>query len=260
MIKKLITLLYLVIFSQALASAEELDKKAINMVAGSEVTLDSSILKQQRKVIIYTPASYKNENKKYPVLYLLDGERHIYHAILANKLLQEINLLPEIIIVAINNSENEGARGKDLFHDRKLFAKFIATELFEYVQKNYRVNDDRTLYGHSLAGFFTVDLLATNPSLFKRYIAVGAPLRTDDKRIHKQINAREMTEDKSLYLSMAARMEEGDEDYDAVTNLVNLLKKQAPEKLQWTFERMDDETHISNYYISYFKGIRKVFE
>ena len=68
----------------------------------------SPTLKEQRKVIIYTPPSYSDSTylpQKYPVLYLLDGDAH-FHSVtgLIQILGTGVNatyVVPEMIVVAI---------------------------------------------------------------------------------------------------------------------------------------------------------------
>ena len=48
-------------------------------VIGKIVSLKSSILKEERKIYIYSPLGYKKSKQKYPVMYLLDGESHFFH-------------------------------------------------------------------------------------------------------------------------------------------------------------------------------------
>jgi hypothetical protein len=75
-----------------------------------ELKLDSKILHEERRVLVSLPASYKNEDQRYPVLYLLDAEMHLEHTIASADALAAVSRMPELIIVGISHTD----RRKDL--------------------------------------------------------------------------------------------------------------------------------------------------
>lgn len=61
------------------------------------------------------------------------------------------------------------------------FLAFITTELMPKVEARYRVNSaDKTLFGHSTGGHFTVYTLLNQPQAFHRYIVSSPALGTGD--------------------------------------------------------------------------------
>ncbi|MBU1310451.1 MAG: hypothetical protein KKE30_13095 [Gammaproteobacteria bacterium] len=58
---------------------------------------------------------------------------------------------------------------------------------------------------------------------------------------------------------MAEPVMEGEQVYNAYLQFTRLLSDQAPSGLTWQAEVMPGESHISNYYISFFKGIFNVY-
>lgn len=239
--------------------AADTTSEVLTVGTATSIKFSSKILNQTCSVLVYTPERYDESKKHYPTLYLLDGERHLNHAVLATKLYQELALIPELIIVAINNLKSEDARSKDLYHNRKAFSQFLGGELQSYVSENYRTTNESILYGHSLAAFFTIDLLVTQPDMFDKYIAASPPMQGQVDTIYQGINAANFKSNKTLYLTMAARAEEGEEVFAAYTHFTELLKTASPNKLDWQHEMMADQNHITNYYVSFFKGIAKVF-
>ena len=74
--------------------------------------LQSKVLNEQREVVVQLPKSYaENPEKKFPVIYRLDGAVNLplMNAVLES--LQSENAAPEVIIVAIENTD----RFRDLF-------------------------------------------------------------------------------------------------------------------------------------------------
>lgn len=45
---------------------------------GEKVFFPSTVLEEKRSLAIYTPENYQTSRKKYPVLYVLDGEWNLY--------------------------------------------------------------------------------------------------------------------------------------------------------------------------------------
>src|ERR1700755_3624564 len=73
--------------------------------------LKSKVLKEERKIWVYVPGGLEYslaEGKKYPVVYLLDGDAHFDSVVGMVHQLSSINgntVCPEMIIVAITNTD-----------------------------------------------------------------------------------------------------------------------------------------------------------
>ena len=80
----------------------------INVKLGFADSIQSSILKEKRKIIIRLPDEYDTSKKTYPVLYLLDGNSNsLLETVSAmNKLGVDENI-PKIIVVAIGNTDRD---------------------------------------------------------------------------------------------------------------------------------------------------------
>ena len=59
------------------ANAQE-KNKTINL--GTEYSMYSKVLNEERTFQVYFPDSYDGQSTKYPVIYLLDGGFHFHHA------------------------------------------------------------------------------------------------------------------------------------------------------------------------------------
>lgn len=233
--------------------------ESVSLELGTRVSLKSEILNEARALLVHLPEDYKTSNKTYPVLYLLDGERHFSHAILAARLLQEQTRVPELIIVAIPNLNVDATRERDLFHEREKFGLFLKNEVMTFVDKNYRTSGSNALFGHSLAAFFTVDMLANHADAFDYFIAAGPPLQGHEEELYKKITEQNGEGSSSLYLSLANPLSEGKKVVDAMKQFTTLLKDHPNERLHWKYDEFAEETHITNYYVSFFKGLTFVF-
>ena len=259
MLKNLInTFLATVIFALP-ASASEPFEETISIGKAQRLSIYSKAQQQNRHLLIHLPKNYAETNKPYPVLYLIDGNRHFKHAIISTQLLQQQDRVPEMIIVAISNNEMQ-------HHDpdlgKKKFVHFIKDEVMPYVNKHYRTSGLNTLYGHTKAGWITVELLAEHPELFHNYISVSAPLQFDQVRLYKQISANSKAgkmRDKSLYIALASEAEETKLYSDAFEHFVRLLTEAPPKNLHWRHEWLTNHTHMTTSIPAFYNGMTHVF-
>jgi len=249
-------------------TAENVVKELRTISEASRVSIDSKVLGENRNFLIHLPQSYNKSNKSYPVIYLLDGERHFNHAIVATQILQKQERVPELIIVAITNSDIWGSdnstRQRDLGYEKEKFTRYIKSEVMSYVNKNYRTTGLNTLFGHSLAGYFSTNLLATQPSLFTNYIAASPVIQGEEIDIYKNILSNLDTknmDEKSFYFTLASEDEARRKSVtEALNNFVKLLTKQSPKSLNWHYEFFDNQTHGSIYFPTFFPGMTYVFK
>ena len=177
----------------------------------------SSILKENRDIYIKLPESFStNSNKKYPVIYILDGEL----------LLSTLNLvhsyysggfMPEMVLVGVSNANN---RSRDLttsivssFYQKngeaENFTSFFKKELIPYIEKTYPVTNYRSLIGHSYGGLFTVNTLLNHSDLFSNYLAIDPSLDWDNQKLLKQakeVLSQKNFRGKSLFISLASQL------------------------------------------------------
>jgi predicted alpha/beta superfamily hydrolase len=117
-------------------------------------SIKSRLLRYARDVIVWLPPSYQtNSRKRYPVLYVHDGQNMIDPATsfigvpwgvdrVAKQLIQK-GTIKEFIAVGIYNTpdrETEYAGGPS----GKNYAKFVVKQLKPFIDKTYRTLPDRT--------------------------------------------------------------------------------------------------------------------
>jgi predicted alpha/beta superfamily hydrolase len=154
----------------------------VNVKLGFADTIQSSILKEKRKIIIRLPDDYDTSKKTYPVLYLLDGNSNgLLETVSAMNKLELDENIPKMIVIAIGNTD----RDRDMMPlstkqytvpvaGAEQFLAFIGDELIPQIEKKYRSNQQRILCGKSLSGLFTLYALLTRPQLFGSYIGRSA--------------------------------------------------------------------------------------
>lgn len=194
------------------------------IILGVQDSMHSTILNEQRKLWIYTPASYDQQayrKSNYPVIYLLDGE---YNFHLISGLVHHLSNLivnppcPEMMVVAIHNTN----RDRDLApyppgqpsdtNDGYRFLKFLEQELVQYIDSTYRTQPYRILIGRSLGGLCVVNAMAHRGNVFNSFVAVDPSLWWDHRRFLPQAQKsmqEKKFEGKKLFLAMANTMPAG---------------------------------------------------
>jgi predicted alpha/beta superfamily hydrolase len=142
---------------------------------------------ETREFYVSLPDRYNESGEKYPVLLMLDGEFNFNSGVIGGlRHAAQLGEIPEFIIVGIRNTD----RAKDSFPEELTysdgskaggradrFLDFIREELVPHIDKNYRSEKLRVLYGTSNTGFTAVHALFRSPELADYYIAASATLR-----------------------------------------------------------------------------------
>lgn len=227
----------------------------------TRINLYSDTLKEERKLLVKLPEQYESSNHHYPILFLLDGNRHFFHSLSSTSTLIDEQRMPETIVVAITN--NQGTRTRDLAQQNEQFLTFIEKEVIPLIESKYRTTNIRSLFGHSLAGYFTVNTWLTKPELFEHYIAASPVLQVNDKIVFSRYKAmleNGRTSNNSLYLSLAAKPAEGARASEAFDEFTNLLNKQAINGLRSLSETMPKQVHMTTPNLTLYQGLTHAFE
>lgn len=145
--------------------------------------IKSKELKEVRNIEIYLPPSYdKARNKKYPVMYVLDGQEYFLHPVAYQRMLRFKDKSPEFIVVGINSDRRK--RRKLFYEDANSFISFLEKELIPNIDTNYRTlkNSERIYFGWEMAGGLGLELLSSRPSLFSAFF-LASPTHFTENRI-----------------------------------------------------------------------------
>jgi len=256
------TLIFLVLFSSS----------AFAQYGGpTKLTIKSTVLGEDRVILVRTPAGYETNKLAYPVLYMTDGDAHIGHTGSTIEFLARNGRMSELIVVGIVNTD----RTRDLTPAKATgpnaaqfptaggadnFLKFIETEVIPQIEKSYRVQPYRILAGHSFGGLFTVHTLITRPELFNSYIAVSPSLQwADDATLKRAEEFFKTRKELNATLFTSLGNEPGDIGKDFVL-FKELLAGTKIKGFEWEAEQMKDEDHGSVVLRSHYAGLRKVYD
>ena len=170
-----------IFYSSSTLAGPDLKQQTISYTQQTH-TIKSAVLNEERIVVVQLPKSYQaNPNKVYPVIYRLDGAGNIPLISAVMERLQNDNRAPEVIIVAIENTnrlrdlyptvnkEPQGPVGEG--GGAAKFLAFIEQELMPLINKSYRTHNYNVIAGASAAGVFALYTMQANPELFQAHIA-----------------------------------------------------------------------------------------
>jgi len=231
---------------------------------GEIITINSEILGEERGIIVYTPFSYTETKQTYPVMYLLDGDAHFHHASGIVQFMSSRGLMPEMIVVAIQNVD----RTRDFSPTRVAgqpntggadnFMHFLSDELIPLVEKKFRANPYRILTGHSFGGEFAVFALLNEPDLFDAYIAISPYLMYDNNYMVKEARAKL----RSNYPGgVMFYMTVGDEPnyFEPLGAFETIIEEKSPVGFEFKYVKMPDENHGSIPHMSIYKGLEWIY-
>ena len=243
------------------------------LTIGETLTMASKALGETRRINVYLPAGYAQEQKtRFPVLYMPDGglaEDFLHIAGLLQVLNGNGTMKPFVLIGIENTERRRDMTGPtDNPEDRKIaprvggsaaFRAFIRTELMPLVRTRYRTTDETAIVGESLAGLFVVETFFLEPNLFNTYIAFDPSLWWNGQKLVKDAAARLRAvngTDRTLYF--ASSSEPGIvKDAEA---LAAILQKDATPGLTWRYDKMPGETHGTIYHPAALRAFRALFK
>jgi len=219
--------------------------KGTSINIGTNYTINSNILNQDRGIQVYLPDSYTSSEQNYPVLYILDGQRFFTNGVAIQKSLKAPGAIPEMIVVGINSSQSTR---RPLFGEGDTFTSFIKEDVIQFVDSNFRTNKERIIYGWEAAAYYISKMILKEKDLF-----IGAIITDGGLAPEKLL--QEFNSDKEIYLYMSNSKR--DIYYIASTDKFNeILKKHNPKNLTWKYELFNDEVHQTMPHLAMYKGLK----
>lgn len=229
--------------------------------------LESAKILETREFWVSLPDGYHESNERFPVIYMMDGDFNFNSGgIGALRHAAQLGEIPEFILVGIKNTN----RSKDIFPEEvsypdgtkdggraNQYLDFIQEELIPHIEKTYRTDKFRILYGTSNTGFTAVHALFRTPMMADAYIAASATLSVPSFRKERdQLIQNFKGGRRKLALVM------GEHDFPTVISLNGALKEQisnlAPSGLSCRLAVIRNGEHVPTN--SLIEGLRGLFE
>jgi uncharacterized protein len=296
-IKSLLSVLFALVcfIPKGNAQAGDATKPGDDIVIGKTEKIYSSQLKEERTIWVHIPQSYhkdKDSTRRYPVLYLMDGNDHFTSVVGLVQRLGEASgndICPDMIVVGILNTD----RTRDLTPSHvaagpylnasmvkttgggEAFMAFLAKELIPHIDSTCPASPYRLLVGHSLGGLMVVDALFHHRELFSAYLAIDPSLWWDDQKLLKQAESElgpGSFRNTAFFLGIANTMQTGMDTsqvkMDTARNSIHIrsilrfesdLQKAKNSGLRWDYKYYPADTHGSVPLIAEYDALRFLF-
>ena len=244
------------------------------------LTIDSQVLGEQRTIAISLPDSYgRQPTQRYPVLLLLDGPDQLAHTESLVRFLARGEKLPEMIIVAVANTQRgrdltpplppgtspAGRRGADsTAGGADAFLAFLGDELLPTVDQRYRTAPWRALLGHSYGGLFGAHALVQKPELFRAYLLASPSLWWGDGDARQRVvdawpRLQALPGERWLFLTSGADEKTIESSVDQLEQALQRQPSPAQGGLQWARARLPLDDHGTTPHLTWLNGLRQVF-
>lgn len=248
---------------------EDNDQETTSLTIGNKEIIRSTILNEDRPIIISLPEDYHTSNTNYPVLYLTDGLQNIWHTMGSIEVLTRTGSVPPMIVVGIESTnrmrdftftsgENHPGSGGGT-----KFLAFIEQELIPLIDSRYRTKSFRVLEGHSLGGLFAATTLIERPDLFDAFIVMSPSLWWNGEELTQKSGAFFRSHpnlDKSMFFGIGTY--ESGSDYGMrkeLKNFTEMIEANQPELLRFERREFDHEAHMSSPLLSTYYGLKFTF-
>lgn len=269
-------LLSLVTSGCAQQSPESCSSTSANVtVPDSEVrVLKSSATGRSYDIYVRFPSEYaRNREKKYPVLYVLDGQwdfkllDSVYGGLLYD------GFVPEMIIVGVTYSgvtpDYDALRAMDYTPVQDIsipgsggapkFLAFFQDELIPFIEANYPVDTaQRVLMGSSFGGSFTLYAMFVDPELFSGYVAASPAVVYGNRMAFTQ-EAEYASAHQDLPVRLFLSVGELEGLAQPVQQFMQILSERGYTGLEMETRTIEGERHAGNKPEAFNRGLRFIF-
>lgn len=220
---------------------------------------ESFKLQERRDVSYYFPEDY-TEEKKYPLIVVLDAE-YLFDLVVANvKFQSRLGRMPQAIVVGVDQRKND-IRWEDCAYEEgtglptdkgKMFFEFLGTEIIPYLETSYNIAPFKMFVGYDITANFGNYYLFKDRSLFNSYVNISPVLAPEmENRVPARLSALEQ----EIFYNVIVEKEASD-DRQLILQMNHNIKSITKESLHYFFDEYDNADHVS--IVAY--GIGKAFD
>ena len=208
------------------------------------LSLQSKILKMERKFAIYLPPDYESSQRSYPVLYLLHGSGDDQTGWV--QFGEVLNITDEAIksgtatpMVIVMPDANTGKRGynNDVKNEWR-YEDFFFQELMPCIEKTYRVKTDkryRAISGLSMGGEGTFVYALHHPELFSSACPLSAAIGPKDRETLKNYRNFQGVE------GITDAQKESYYKRSSVLDMIENIPEEQKKAVRWYIDCGDDD-------------------
>lgn len=229
-------------------------------------------LKRERQISVYLPPNYEVLNKRYPVLYLLDGQ-NVFDASRSyvgewevdetlNRIYEETGF--GLIVVAIDHGGDQRLNEYSAWDNEKYgkgegedFLKFVTQTLKPRIDDAFRTKPDvqsTAIMGSSLGGLFAHYAAFEAPEVFGK-IGVFSPSFWYADSVYGFTKEKANLSNSRLFFLIGDK--EGEEHVEDMTKMVQLMKSSGFSKQNVAEKIVPNGTHSETLWKAEFEGAIK---
>lgn len=220
---------------------------ALNAQVQKEI-FESFKLQERRDVSYYFPEDY-SEDKKYPLIVVLDAD-YLFDLVVSNsKFFSKYHRMPESIIVGVHQEINE-LRWEDCDYEQstglptekgKLFYEFLGTELIPYLETSYNIAPFKMFIGYDITANYGNYFLFKDKSLFNSYLIISPVLATE---MESRVPSRLSDLNQEIFYNLVLEKSKTD-DRNRILQMNNAIASIQKENLHYYFDEYESPDHIS---------------
>jgi pimeloyl-ACP methyl ester carboxylesterase len=224
-----------------------------------EARMHSKSLDQERRFRVFVPASFDTTLRRYPVIFITDGDSYFEPASIVARQLARSGHIPECLVVAVSTVERVEDMtppgmgiypGKAENADR--FLSFLAEEIAPQLVERWRAATPTVLVGHSQGGILCHHAAAKWRAQFPFLIALDTPVNLQDYWLAKRLDA-------SLAAGGHLRLASIEAVYGWRDGAWRTLEQNAPKDWRLARVKLANEDHNSMLFEGLFAGLKAVF-
>jgi len=223
-----------------------------------QLQVDSKYLDTERTLEVYLPPGYKEEQqKRYPVMYILDGQNYFLHPVAYQRMLHFKDKCPEFIVVGIDTDRKE--RREHLDGDSRLFANFLKEELIPKIYRDFRTlgPKERIYFGWELGASLGIQILGNNRELFSAFF-LASPSHFTPARLEVLGNTIHMDGIQAPFLYLTIAQEENHLE-DAIHQIDLVYRSMGNNKPLFKTDIFPSEDHYSTPLKTINNGLKAYF-
>lgn len=218
----------------------------------------SSNLKNERDILVWLPPSYHTSSKRYPVLYMQDGQNlfNPHTSFIgydwrvdetATRLFRK-KQIEEFIVVGICNTKDRLNEYNMFTPKGKLYSRFMINELKIYIDETYRTKKepcDTALMGSSLGGLFSFQLILNYPDVFGKAACMSNSFWVDNRKIFEFVKENLIRQEQlKIYLDCGCEEKELIEDNKKMCLLLKSVGFENGRNLQCYFQKSGKHSEL----------------
>ena len=198
----------------------------------------SADLGGQRELFVYLPPGYGQNGRRYPVLYMHDGQNLLgrggWNVTRAVERESQAGRARQAIIVGVNHAGAGRIHEYSPSHDRevgggggaKRYLRFVTDELKPWIDRTYRTLGDArntAMVGSSMGGLMSLYAGLKRPDVFGNVIAMSPSLWWNGREMQRRVAARPVPSNLRVYLDSggAGPSRDGMQDTNAMRDLLH---------------------------------------